>query len=104
MLFKSINNGPRTPFMSAPFCADPFTTATAELPPRFASDFARLTSCVEPNESWAGRFSRDMVRMNARGYNASGATISRGSRVWVEAAGTAMGNFRGDGGLGIIIS
>jgi hypothetical protein len=41
--------------MSALF-PDPFTTATAELPPRFASAFARLTSCAEPNELAAGRF------------------------------------------------
>lgn len=47
--------------MSAPCCADPFTTATAEPPLRFASDFARLTSWVEPNESAAGRFSPDMA-------------------------------------------
>lgn len=54
-----------TAFMRAPFCAEPFTTATAELPFRFASDFARLTSCVEPNESAAGRFSPDMVLWNS---------------------------------------
>jgi hypothetical protein len=45
--------------MSAPFFAEPFTTATA-LVPRFASDFARLTSWLEPNVSFAGRFGPDM--------------------------------------------
>lgn len=49
--------------MSAPFCADPFTTVTAELSFKFASDFARLTSCVEPNESAAGRFSPDILEL-----------------------------------------
>jgi hypothetical protein len=49
--------------MSALF-PDPFTTATAELPPRFASAFARLTSCAEPNELAAGRFMCAMLGNN----------------------------------------
>lgn len=51
---------------SAPFCA-PFTTATALLPPRFASDFARLTNWLVPKASAAGRFSRDIVSEFDRG-------------------------------------
>ena len=47
--------------MRAPFFPVPFDMATAELPLRFASDFARLTSCEVPNESAAGLFSPDMV-------------------------------------------
>lgn len=48
--------------MRAPFCAGPFETATAVLPPRFASDFARFTNWLVPKVSAAGRFSLDMVR------------------------------------------
>ena len=48
--------------MSAPSWPDPFATVKAEFPFRFASDFARLTSWVDPNESAAGRFSPDMVQ------------------------------------------
>jgi hypothetical protein len=47
--------------MSAPFLPVPFETATAELPPRFASALERFTSWLEPNASLAGRFSRDIV-------------------------------------------
>lgn len=50
--------------MSAPFCAVPFTTATAELP--LASDLVRLTSCAEPNELAAGRFGPDIVNQEIR--------------------------------------
>jgi hypothetical protein len=34
---------------------------TAELPPRFASAFARLTSWLEPKPSCAGRFPLDIL-------------------------------------------
>lgn len=47
--------------MRAPFAREPFTTATAELPARFASDFVRLTSWLVPNASCAGRFSFDIT-------------------------------------------
>lgn len=47
--------------MRVPFWPDPFATVKAELPFRLASDFARFTSWVDPNESAAGRFSPDMV-------------------------------------------
>ena len=47
--------------MRAPFFPVPLATATAELPLRFASDFARFTSCEVPNESEAALFSLDMA-------------------------------------------
>lgn len=46
--------------MRAPSCAEPFTTAMALLA-RFRSDFWRLTSCEEPKEFDAGRFSTDII-------------------------------------------
>lgn len=49
--------------ISAPFCPVPFDIATA-LPPRFASDFARFTSWLEPNVSCAGRLGPDIAIVN----------------------------------------
>jgi hypothetical protein len=52
--------GRHTALISAPSLPLPLATATA-LPRKFASDFCFFTSCEEPNESDAARFSADIA-------------------------------------------
>lgn len=70
-----------TACMSAPFCPVPLDIATAVLS-RFASDFARLTSWLEPNASFAGRFDWDMFDVVRSLAARSGVRGVAATRLW----------------------